>query len=274
MERGNWTKVPNEVFDFVMQDLTGAEVKVFLTLIRLTSGFHKKTDRATYDQLQERTGLARDSVWRALGSLQSKDLILENSRGYYINYAQIVRKSDSTASNIEIVRKSDSTVRKSDSNSPKIGLQSPPQNVRKSDSQKTKEIFKETPPPVKKEPPAGWEPAVEALVVVGIENPLAVELCEIAAGRGRDKRYILDITGYVALSSTGAKNPAAMAIALIRGNQSRNIEPAPDAPGRSSRPENGQKGNIDWDAPKYQHGGSSHFLVKSDCPICRKERES
>ena len=84
------TPVPDEVFDVLMHLLTGAEFKVLLYICRRTFGFKKRNDDISLAQmingivtrggkvLDRGTGLSKDSVSRAVKSLEQKGVILRN----------------------------------------------------------------------------------------------------------------------------------------------------------------------------------------------------
>jgi phage replication O-like protein O len=70
------TQVPNEVFDKYSPTLSGAELKILLTIIRQTYGWHKQRDRITYSQFMQKTGLSRRVIADSIQSLIDKRLIL------------------------------------------------------------------------------------------------------------------------------------------------------------------------------------------------------
>jgi hypothetical protein len=88
-----YTQVPNEILDELLPDLTGAELKVLLYIVRRTFGFQKDADAIGLKQLvqgirtrdgrqQDRgTGLAESSVIRARDGLLEKGIIVAERRG-------------------------------------------------------------------------------------------------------------------------------------------------------------------------------------------------
>jgi DNA-binding Lrp family transcriptional regulator len=88
----NTTPVPDELFDDLLADLSGAEVKVILYICRRTFGFKKESDTISIsqmtggiqkkdgDQLDRGTGLSKDSVARAVKGLEEKGVILRTRR--------------------------------------------------------------------------------------------------------------------------------------------------------------------------------------------------
>lgn len=83
-----YTQVPDDLVDWVMAYLTGAELKVLLYIVRRTFGFKKAADAISIDQLCNGivthdgrrldlgTAMKRSTVLEALRSLRQKNLIL------------------------------------------------------------------------------------------------------------------------------------------------------------------------------------------------------
>jgi phage replication O-like protein O len=81
------TPIPDEVFDELMTDLTGAELKVLLYICRRTFGFKKESDTISLNQIADGittrdgrvldygTGLSKRHVQRALKTLEDKHII-------------------------------------------------------------------------------------------------------------------------------------------------------------------------------------------------------
>src|SRR3954447_17164591 len=88
----NTTPVPDELFDELLADLSGAELKVLMYICRRTFGFKKDRDTISISQmtdgiqkkdgevLDRGTGLSKDSVARAVKSLEEKGVILRIRR--------------------------------------------------------------------------------------------------------------------------------------------------------------------------------------------------
>lgn len=75
-EQGNFTTVHNIVIDKIMPQLTGAEFKILIAIIRLTVGWHKERDAISYSQFGKVTGLGSTATIRkALSGLESNGLI-------------------------------------------------------------------------------------------------------------------------------------------------------------------------------------------------------
>jgi phage replication O-like protein O len=88
----NTTPVPDELFDDLLADLSGAELKVVMYICRRTFGFKKDSDTISISQmtngiqkkdgevLDRGTGLSKDSVARAVKSLEEKGVIVRIRR--------------------------------------------------------------------------------------------------------------------------------------------------------------------------------------------------
>ncbi len=76
------TMVPNIVFDSYLKDLSGTEFKVLLIIIRQTigwvntSGTRKERDWISYRCFEEKTGISKKSVTKAIQTLVDQKLIL------------------------------------------------------------------------------------------------------------------------------------------------------------------------------------------------------
>lgn len=87
-----YTPVPDELFDELMADLSGAELKVLLYIIRRTFGFKKDVDNISLNQIcngittregnviDKGTGLSQQSVITALKGLIQKHAIVSKRR--------------------------------------------------------------------------------------------------------------------------------------------------------------------------------------------------
>jgi phage replication O-like protein O len=84
----NTTQIPNEVFDTLMPNLSGGELKVLLYICRRTFGFRKDSDSISLTQisrgittkagrvLDHGTGLCKRHVINALKTLEKKNIII------------------------------------------------------------------------------------------------------------------------------------------------------------------------------------------------------
>ena len=71
--------VPNAYFEY-LADMSGAELKVLLAILRRTVGWRKESDEISIEQLQQMTGLARNSVRAGLRGLLERGLVVERTR--------------------------------------------------------------------------------------------------------------------------------------------------------------------------------------------------
>lgn len=90
LDPANHTQVPNDLFDDLLRELTGSELRIVLIILRKTRGWHKETDKISYSQIQQLTGLSRASVSKGISSLAERRLIAidkaGNTHSYKINY--------------------------------------------------------------------------------------------------------------------------------------------------------------------------------------------
>ena len=83
----HFTRVPDIVFDSLLTHFSGAELKVFLIIIRKTLGWYnsqtkksKERDWIALSQFQRYTGLSNVSVWKAVDSLSKRQYIMVTDR--------------------------------------------------------------------------------------------------------------------------------------------------------------------------------------------------
>src|SRR5690242_16636681 len=88
----NYTQVPDELFDRQLPDLSGAELKVLLYIMRRTFGFKKDADDISLNQichgittrdgraLDRGTGLSKSTAQLAIKGLLEKHIILTEKR--------------------------------------------------------------------------------------------------------------------------------------------------------------------------------------------------
>ncbi len=114
----NYTPVPDELFDEQLPDLSGAELKVLLYVIRRTFGFKRESDNIsisqmlnglhTYDgrQLDRGVGLTKKTLLLAIKSLEEKNIIFTERRrsvergdeptSYRLNIAEVSAREKTT----------------------------------------------------------------------------------------------------------------------------------------------------------------------------------
>ncbi len=75
MKHTGFTKVPDVILDSWMARLSGAELKIILTIIRQTIGWNKDIDRISHSQFIKKTGLSQRAITQAIQSLEKQNLI-------------------------------------------------------------------------------------------------------------------------------------------------------------------------------------------------------
>ncbi len=88
----NYTPVPDELFDEQLPDLSGAELKVLLYIVRRTFGFKRESDNISLSQmlnglrtrdgrvLDRGVGLSKKTLLQAIKSLEEQNIILTQRR--------------------------------------------------------------------------------------------------------------------------------------------------------------------------------------------------
>ena len=91
-QKPNYTMVPDELFDELLADLNGSELKALLYIVRRTFGFKRDSDSISINQMLEGirardgrvldrgTGLARSTLVNALKSLEDRNVIISERR--------------------------------------------------------------------------------------------------------------------------------------------------------------------------------------------------
>lgn len=87
-------QVNNQIVDYWMAELTNAEFKTLLAIVRKTKGWNKPYDRISQSQIAELTGLTTRSVRTAITLLEEKKLIIvagddSKTRLFSVNYHTI-----------------------------------------------------------------------------------------------------------------------------------------------------------------------------------------
>lgn len=75
----NSFQVPNALIDDLLCDLSGAELKIYLTIARKTKGWNKEFDAISISQFKNLTGLSNRSVINACDSLIEKGLLIKKT---------------------------------------------------------------------------------------------------------------------------------------------------------------------------------------------------
>jgi|GEM_PF-4960076 len=72
-----FTQIPNNLFDDLCRELSGAAFKVISIMCRKTYGWHKTSDYISLGQLETVTGMTRKTVIKAIKELEEKGLIIK-----------------------------------------------------------------------------------------------------------------------------------------------------------------------------------------------------
>ena len=135
----NFTQIPNEYFDVIMQELNGSENLVFLAIMRKTFGWKKKKDRISYSQIMEMTGISsRSTISNAIKKLTEMELIESESKKNGITYSVSVSE---TSPKSGLVQKSNQS-KNCTTTSPKIGLLKPETSPKIGHTKETNNINK------------------------------------------------------------------------------------------------------------------------------------
>ena len=91
----NYTQVPNVLFDKIMENLTGAELKVMLCLCRKIFGWHKEKDKISISQIIKMTGLGKTQIIKSLKTLEKMNLVMSIKEfGRTTEYSLIIEESE------------------------------------------------------------------------------------------------------------------------------------------------------------------------------------
>ncbi|HII3690477.1 TPA: replication protein, partial [Pasteurella multocida] len=97
----NSFQVPNAVIDDLMSQMSGAELKCYLAVIRKTKGWNKEEDAISITQLMEVTGLSNRKVIDACNSLVEIGLLNQktgarNTKIFSINWCKKFTSEESS----------------------------------------------------------------------------------------------------------------------------------------------------------------------------------
>lgn len=82
MKHQGFTKIADVILDTWMSDLTEAELKTLLVIIRQTTGWNKPRDRISHAQFKQKTGLSQRSVTSSIESLSARNfIVITNAKG-------------------------------------------------------------------------------------------------------------------------------------------------------------------------------------------------
>ena len=77
----NYTQTPNELFDEHLKDMSEAELRVTLAVIRRTFGWKQHSVPLSLSELENITGLSRQGVMNGVKAAQQRGLIARTTRG-------------------------------------------------------------------------------------------------------------------------------------------------------------------------------------------------
>lgn len=79
-DKPNYTQVPNALFD-LMPLMGTAELKVVMTAVRQTFGYHRESDAISLTQFEKATGLSRQGVIDGIAAAIERGVMLETGTG-------------------------------------------------------------------------------------------------------------------------------------------------------------------------------------------------
>lgn len=109
----NFLQVPNAVIDELLPDLTGAELKCYLVVIRKTKGWNKESDNISISQFMKATGLSNSAVIKACESLVKYGLLIKQNGARNTGVYAVNSYSKTTSEESSPVKKVHSTCEKS-----------------------------------------------------------------------------------------------------------------------------------------------------------------
>jgi len=75
-----YTQTPNEIFDYWLSRLSGAELKVLLAIVRSTLGYHQDSVTFSISDIEGMTRLSRNSIVNAAKKLEALTLVERTER--------------------------------------------------------------------------------------------------------------------------------------------------------------------------------------------------
>lgn len=78
----NYTKIPNPILD-VMGEMSESELKLTMCLVRYTFGYHTDRAQMTYELMQERTGMSRGGVYRAIELVEERGFFRRGRKSFW-----------------------------------------------------------------------------------------------------------------------------------------------------------------------------------------------
>lgn len=109
----NSFQVPNAIIDEVMAELSGAELKCYLAILRKTKGWGKESDAISVTQLMDVTGLSNRAVIDACNHLVERNLISQDAGSRGVKIFSVNLCNNFTSEKSSPVKKVHSTSEKS-----------------------------------------------------------------------------------------------------------------------------------------------------------------
>lgn len=106
----NYTQAPNELFDGLLPDLSQAELKVTLAIVRQTFGWHREKHELSIAFLMRATGLSRQGVLDGLERGLARGYLCREPSGQTYRYWLVVNELDGQGSRPEVVKPVDRQV--------------------------------------------------------------------------------------------------------------------------------------------------------------------
>jgi len=74
-----YTEIDHDMLEaLTLINITKRKLKIMLTMVRLTNGFHKKENKVPLSQFYERTGIAKGNNSKPLNELIKENMIIKN----------------------------------------------------------------------------------------------------------------------------------------------------------------------------------------------------
>lgn len=78
----NYTQIPNPILD-ALGEMSESELKLTMCLVRYTFGYHEEKAQMTYEIMQERTGMSRGAVYRAIELVEKRGFFRRGRRSFW-----------------------------------------------------------------------------------------------------------------------------------------------------------------------------------------------
>lgn len=81
-KQDGWTKTPNIILNAI-PEMSEAELKLTMVLVRLTFGYHREDVRLTYNDMSKATGLSKPAISDAIDRIEEKGFFLRGRRSMW-----------------------------------------------------------------------------------------------------------------------------------------------------------------------------------------------